>query len=174
VKTRRLFLKPVSSWMISQQVPWPRTGHRCLRGRSPVEAMREPQRSMEGGSAQDRSENDRSKKKGCRMKRQHVLILFAVVFLVASISGCAGVQSPVNGMWYTGVTAPVAATGEVLKAPKEGRASCSSVLGLIATGDAGIPRAMANGGITKVQTIDYEAFSVFGFYSKYTTVVRGE
>jgi len=58
------------------------------------------------------------------------------------------VMSPVQGGLYMGVKAPGMSTSNSISS-KVGTASCSTILGLIATGDASIETAAKNGGITK-------------------------
>ena len=57
---------------------------------------------------------------------------------------------------------------------KVGKATATSVLGLVATGDSSIKTAAANGGITKIKYVDYEVENILGIYGKYTTVVYGD
>ena len=100
-----------------------------------------------------------------------------VVILSSSLvlSGCAGMGSiggsAVPGGLYSksklpvsGVPGPDASTGE---------ACATSILGLIATGDASVSAAMANGGITDVSTVDYKIENILGIYATYCTVVKG-
>ena len=91
-----------------------------------------------------------------------------LIFLV----GCAS-SLPVGAL-YTGVKLPVAASENVGNSPKVGTAKCESYLGMIATGDASIAAAQANGGINKVHHVDYEAKNILGIYGKYTVTVYGE
>ncbi|WP_220092225.1 TRL-like family protein [Helicobacter sp. 16-1353] len=104
-------------------------------------------------------------------------------------------QSPLVGIWYTNVTSPITATEASIDETKEntarnrritknsnnpaktlkrGEAVCSSVLGIVASGDCSIQAAKKNGNITKVHSVDVESFSVLGFYASYTTIVIGE
>ena len=58
---------------------------------------------------------------------------------------------------------------------KVGKASVYSVLWLVAWGDGGTAAAARNGGITTVNHMDAEVFSMlFGLFSKTTTVVYGD
>jgi len=82
------------------------------------------------------------------------------------------VAAPVRGGWFTDVKAPVVAGQGV--APKTGQACASSILGLIATGDASIAAAKRAGGITKVASTDYEGLSILGVYAQFCTIVRGQ
>jgi hypothetical protein len=105
------------------------------------------------------------------MKRVSSIALLAAAVL--ALSGCmAFVAAPIGGA-YTDVRAPITATAYPT-ASKTGTATCTSILGLVATGDCSIAAAMQQGGITRVQTVDMHATSVFGLYATYTVVVRGE
>jgi len=104
------------------------------------------------------------------MKRSKLLSL---PLLAITLTGCAMAQSPVTGFIFSDVKAPLTATdGD--DASKVGRAECTSILGLVAQGDASIKKAAENGKITKIHHVDYECWSVLGFYAKFTTVVYGE
>lgn len=84
-------------------------------------------------------------------------------------------QSPVVGMLVTNTKAPIIDTGvESNKDLKTGKSTCISILGLIATGDCSIDKAKKDGNISKVVSIEYESFSVLGFYASYTTIVKGK
>ena len=107
------------------------------------------------------------------MKRK-ISWLALVLPLAFAMSGCAAYAlSPVLGAIYTDVKAPMGVTSNV-GASKVGEASATSILGLIATGDASIQAAMKQGGITKVQHVDYNTTSVLGIYATYTVTVYGE
>ena len=57
---------------------------------------------------------------------------------------------------------------------KSGEACASSVLNLVATGDAGIKAAASNGDISKVKAMDIRTSSVLGsLYVKHCTIVHG-
>ena len=49
----------------------------------------------------------------------------------------------------------------------------TSVLGLVATGDASIETAKALGGIKDVVSINYEVNNILGVYGTYCIVVQG-
>jgi hypothetical protein len=57
---------------------------------------------------------------------------------------------------------------------KSGSASATSVLGIVATGDASIQAASSNGGITKIQHVDQKVERILFFWAKYTVTVYGE
>lgn len=100
--------------------------------------------------------------------------LLAVLVMVMFLAACSVASAPVsNGFIFTSVKGPVAAT-ETATFSKKGEASCSTVLGLISTGDASIKAAMRDGGITKIHHVDHSSTTVLGLYAKFTTVVYGE
>ena len=107
------------------------------------------------------------------MKNRAVISM--TLFVVAAIlfSGCAGVMSPATGIIYSSTDAPIAAT-MAASYSKSGSASCSSILGIVASGDASITAAMKNGGITRIHHVDYHSTNVLAFYAKMTTTVYGD
>jgi hypothetical protein len=104
---------------------------------------------------------------------------FAAAFLGAALlvcSGCSLAPSPLVGAIYTSMQYPSWYHGVDNAGPgsKRGTAKASSILGLVATGDASIEAAARNGRITKIHTADTQATSVLGLYATYTTIVTGE
>jgi hypothetical protein len=93
-----------------------------------------------------------------------------------ALSGCAMVASPLPGSIYTSVVYPGYYHGvdNGGPGPKRGEAQATSILGIVATGDASIETAARNGRISKIHTADTHATSVLGIYATYTTVVTGE
>jgi hypothetical protein len=90
-------------------------------------------------------------------------------------TGCVAPNGPVGGTMgtiYTDVSGAVTATSNT-GASKVGSAVSQGVLGF-AWGDSSIKTAAANGGITKIQHVDYHTKSVLGVYSETTVTVYGE
>ena len=87
-----------------------------------------------------------------------------------SLSGCMTTPYPVMGAWTQDVR--VTRDGKIASGAKEGRACATSYMGVFAMGDASVEAAAANGGITRVQSVEAIVNSriVFGTYC---TVVRG-
>lgn len=106
-------------------------------------------------------------------------VVLTLVLLLAFVMGCATahrapVQPPLASV-YTKVNAPLDTDMDETQLPaKRGEASTHNVLGLVAWGDASIPRAAQQGGIETVHHADYEFVYVLGLYSRFTTIVRGE
>jgi hypothetical protein len=98
------------------------------------------------------------------MKR--IIFNLISILFIASLSGCA----------YSKVTLPLDTdVNETDLGDKEGRASVSSLLWLVAWGDAGVNAAAKNGNITTVKHLDVEQHAVFfGIYTKVTTIAYGE
>jgi hypothetical protein len=98
--------------------------------------------------------------------------LFGLVAACGLLAGCAGVASPVYG-WYADVEwstqLPNGPAG-----PKSGEAKCTSILGLIAKGDASVSAAAKAGGITRVMTVEHHSKNVLGLFAEFTTKVTGE
>jgi TRL (tRNA-associated locus)-like protein len=103
------------------------------------------------------------------------IAVFVIMSSSLVLSGCAGMGSiggsAVPGGLYTQSKLPV--SGVPGPHAKTGEACATSILGLIATGDASISAAMNNGGITDVSTVDYRLDNVLGIYATYCTVVKG-
>lgn len=98
-----------------------------------------------------------------------LIILVSVVLL----SSCAAVKAPVLGLLYTDVKAPLAATSNS-NSSKVGTAEATSILGLVATGDASIEAAAKSAGITKIHHVDEHSTSILGIISTYKVIVYGE
>ena len=100
--------------------------------------------------------------------------IMAICFASLILSGCgAYVASPLTGVLHTNVQGPIAATDKSGGVLKSGSASATSVLGLVATGDASIRAAARNGGITEIHWVDYHSESTLGIFAKYTVTVYG-
>ena len=95
--------------------------------------------------------------------------LVGLAFFICT--GCATYMPA--GAIYTGAQGAIGGSGDVGYS-KVGRAMSTSILGLVATGDASIKTAAANGGIKRIKYVDYEVENVLGIYGKYTTVVYGD
>ena len=89
-----------------------------------------------------------------------------------ALGGCAS-PLPMGGI-YTEVNLPVAAGEGAGAASKVGTAQCTSILGMVATGDCSIEAARSNGGIRTIRYVDWEAKNILGVYGTYTTKVRGD
>ena len=91
---------------------------------------------------------------------------------VFMLLGCA---TPVPiGTLYTRVKFPVTATSNSSASSKTGEAECISVLAWVAIGDCSIEAAKKNGGITKVNNVDWDANNILGIYGSYKVIVSGE
>jgi hypothetical protein len=102
---------------------------------------------------------------------KNLMIVAAVAMLLSSCA--AFVATPVLGAIYTDVKAPVFATSNTV-ATKVGTAEATSILGLVATGDASINAAAQKAGIKKISHVDYHGTSILGIFAKYTVYVYGE
>ncbi|MBN2483150.1 MAG: TRL-like family protein [Candidatus Omnitrophica bacterium] len=98
-------------------------------------------------------------------------LLLALACIVV-LSGCAAVLP--QGAFYTEARLPVAAASGDVTYTKIGTSQASSILGLVATGDASIEAAIANGGIKKIKFVDYQAKNILGVFGEYTTTVYGD
>ena len=120
------------------------------------------------------------------MKR--TILVLVVVTSISFLTGCAAfVVTPIMGGLYTGVTAPVTydpgAQGQPYKilGEVEGKATATSILGLIAAGDASVNSAYKNAlkqipnadDLIEVK-VDYKGTSFLGLFASYTTIVRAK
>ena len=99
-----------------------------------------------------------------------VLVIFSVGVLL--LSGCA-TPFPL-GQVYTQISSPSAVGDGSIAYTKVGTAKSTSILGLVATGDASIKKASENGGITRIKFVDYKADNFLGIVGTYTTTVYGD
>ena len=99
------------------------------------------------------------------------LIYLPLITVALFLSSCAAV-GPV-GIIYTDVKLPATATSNSAGA-KVGTAEATSILGLVATGDASIDAAAKAGNIKKISHVDVENFGILGIYFRMTTYVYGE
>lgn len=97
-----------------------------------------------------------------------VLLLVAAVF----VCGCATPYP--YGAIYTEIKSPVGAGEGGVSYSKVGTSKATSILGLVAMGDASIKAAMTNGNIKTVKYVDYDAKNILGIYGEYTTTVYGD
>jgi len=100
--------------------------------------------------------------------------LVAAALSLAALNGCAmayGGNATALGTIYSAYKSP----GQVGAAAdsKTGEACISSILGIVATGDASIEAAKKAGGISQIAHIDHEQFSVVGVYATSCTIVHG-
>jgi hypothetical protein len=99
--------------------------------------------------------------------------LFVLLCLIPLLGGCGYtfVGHPA-GYLFSSVQAPLAGGGPV--GAKKGESCASSILGLIATGDASVDSAARNGGISQVGTVSYKYTSILGaLYVQVCAVVTG-
>lgn len=100
-------------------------------------------------------------------------LLLIIVGLALFVAGCA--SSMPMGVLYTELQLPVAATGNSGGGDmKVGMSECTSILGMVAIGDASIKQAMDNGRITKIHHVDWQAKNILGIYGMYNCTVYGE
>jgi hypothetical protein len=94
--------------------------------------------------------------------------------MLASLTGCAAaLPMEYSGILYRDTTYPLVATQQGPGA-KVGRATMTSILGLITTGNAGIEAAKRAGGITRVAHVDIHATQTLGIIASYTVIVYGD
>jgi len=103
-------------------------------------------------------------------KNKFITYPFIALLIAVLMSGC--------GIIYTDIKTPMPTLNLQANADsqtKAGKASCTSYVWLVGTGDCSVAAAMKKGGISKIHHVDWEVKSIFfGIYRKYTTVVYGE
>ena len=112
----------------------------------------------------------------CIQQVSSLVVLSVLLLSAVYLRGCAArAASPVTGFLHTDVKGPVMATSNTIEdGYASGSASATSILGLIAKGDASIETAARNGGITKIYFVDHSSENVLGIFATYTTTVYGE
>ena len=100
------------------------------------------------------------------------LTLVGMTAAALSLAACQIVASPMQGTIFNETKYGNVATEES-GATKEGKACGTSILGWVAQGDASIAAAKANGGITKVSSVDHYAKSILFIYGEWCTIVKG-
>ncbi len=103
-------------------------------------------------------------------KRRSFWMVTALAVASLFLGGCMTTTYPVAGMWTQDLR--VSVDGKMPAGSKEGRACATSYVGVFAFGDASVEAAAANGGITRVQSVEalINARIIMGTYC---TVVRG-
>lgn len=105
------------------------------------------------------------------MKRMRTLCAVAVLAaLPLALGGCMTVISPAAGAIWMDVKGPVDAGDRV--GSKTGEACATSYAGMVAMGDASIATAAANGGITRIDSVDHHSTNMV-VIGKFCTIVRG-
>jgi hypothetical protein len=105
------------------------------------------------------------------MKKNLTYVVMAAATAVL-FAGCA--FHPTVGAIYQNIEAPVTATSST-EGMKTGESDqCTSILGLVATGNCSVENAKANSGITDVSSVDYQVTSYFSVYSTGKTVIKGK
>jgi hypothetical protein len=98
------------------------------------------------------------------------LTFFTLSMLLLALN-CATPGFGPDGALFTSAKIGTYGTGK--PASRTGEACASSILGLVAIGDASVEAAKSQGGINDVSYVDYQIFSVLGLYARLCTVVRG-
>lgn len=116
-------------------------------------------------------------REGSYHDKENLMRYAILTLLLTSCLGLAGCSSFTgafpSGVIYTATKAPLDFTRTTI-GPKEGAASAIGILGIVATGDASIRNAAANGNIRNVTSVDYEVLNILGVYTKFTVLVTGD
>ncbi|HYM89001.1 MAG TPA: TRL-like family protein [Nitrospiraceae bacterium] len=106
------------------------------------------------------------------MKQIKLALTLAGITAAFGLAACQIVASPMAGTTFNETKYGNIATEESA-ANKEGKACGTSILGAFAQGDASIVAAKANGGITKVSSVDHYAKNILGIFGEWCTIVKG-
>ena len=94
-----------------------------------------------------------------------------------ALSGCAGLayasHGPIGNIGVYGDTMANEHVTDNALGTKTGQACSTSILGIVTTGDASVPTAAKNGGITKIGSVDNKFSQVLGLYATYCVIVTG-
>ena len=94
----------------------------------------------------------------------------ALCLSMALTMGCIAVRTPAMGVLLTEVKWDGGGDGK--QGSRTGRACATSVLGLVASGDASIKAAAKNGRITNITSVDHETKWTL-LFGEYCTIVHG-
>ena len=100
------------------------------------------------------------------------VLKLSLAMVVVALAGCQPVASPLMGIFFNETKFGDTVT-PVTAATKEGKACAQTILGLVATGDASLTAAKANGGITEVSHVDHSVRSILGITAEWCTIVKG-
>lgn len=107
------------------------------------------------------------------MRSPRIAMLELTALLAFSTTGCVFAPVvPPRGILYTNQRSPLMPMGR--PGQVEGRASSYSLMFLVAWGDSGLKRAMANGEILDLRHVDYQIENYALVFQKYTTIAVGE
>ena len=100
-------------------------------------------------------------------------ILLSLILIATLTTGCVMSVNPLVGILYSDdVTGGLTATPNAQGA-KVGEATVKMICG-VSYGDGSIQTAAANGGISKIKTVDLKVKNVLGVYMETTTIVTGD
>ena len=106
------------------------------------------------------------------MKRMFAIVLASL--LAVGLAGCLSAPfQPPSGL-VSVTTAPLSTEGNWEVGSKKGEASSTSLFCLYATGDCSIATAARNGGLKKIDYVDYKYVNIIGIWQKATVIVYGE
>ncbi len=102
----------------------------------------------------------------------------AIAALGFSLTGCASFAFAGQGVPMAGLYVDTTTNSKVTENAVGGKTSApqcaSSILGIVATGDASVGTAAKQAGITKVAVVDAQYSNILGLFAKYCVVVHGE
>lgn len=107
------------------------------------------------------------------MNKLNVAVAFASAVALSGCAMAAGGNTGAMGIIYSEYKAG-GNVGVGQGGSKSGQACVTSILGVVATGDASLAAAKAAGGISTISHVDHDNFGILGLYAKSCTIVVGD
>lgn len=101
------------------------------------------------------------------------LRLLSAVALTVVVSGCASTSMNSRAGFAAVAMHTEAGLATSDGGNKTGTACTQNYVGVVTMGDSSIEAAKKAGGISRVSSVDYEYFTILGFYGKVCTIVKG-
>jgi len=103
-----------------------------------------------------------------------MISVVAVALSCASLVGCVMAPFQPPGGLVAVTKAPLSTDGNWKAGLKSGSSTARSCLGLYAWGDCSITAAAKNGGLKRVDYLDYDYLNVIGIWQEVTVTAYGE
>lgn len=101
-----------------------------------------------------------------------LILSLSLLCLSLVFTGC--IQTPVPAAISITEYSVTDSINNEFTSKKTGTATCKQYVLLFANGDCTVSKAMENGNITKVHSVEHSVEQYLIFYGTYTTIVKGE
>lgn len=109
------------------------------------------------------------------MRKIMLFVILSAIFIILTGCGYFAPVIPPQGGIVTVVKAPMDTDVEQTNmGNKIGNASSISILGLVAFGDCSVTTAAKNGGLSKINQVDYKYINILFVFQKFQTIAYGE